>query len=205
MQVDLNFDPIRDDPEFARIMKAGHPERRYASVWAGEPIFDVVPVLSVDPNSQYQKCQELAAKGYRPTSWAVTRIQSNGGLLAASVWYGPFLKEQDKDLLAERQATAAVTLIRLGESASIWPLLRHSADPRLRSFIIDWLKPSGVDPGVIALELENIKAKAKGANADTEVRMEDFLMHPETSMRRALILALGTYGSSLTVARRFLT
>ena len=42
--------------------------------------------------------------------------------------------ELKKDVLAERQARAAVALIRLGKAEEVWPLMRHSADPRLRSF-----------------------------------------------------------------------
>ena len=54
--------------------------------------------------------------------------------------------EQVKDRLAERQARAAVALVRMGKAGEVWPLLRHSADPRLRSFIVNWLKPLGADP-----------------------------------------------------------
>src|SRR5271157_2023720 len=38
-----------------------------------------------------------------------------------------------KDRLAERQARAAITLLRMGKAGEIIPLLRHSADPRLKS------------------------------------------------------------------------
>ena len=48
--------------------------------------------------------------------------------------------------LAERQARAAIALVRLGKAEEVWPLLRHSADPRLRSFIVNWLNPLGADP-----------------------------------------------------------
>ncbi len=58
--------------------------------------------------------------------------------------------EEDKDHRAERQARAAVALFRLGHTDQLWPLLRHSADPRLRSFIVNWLAPLGADPKTIA-------------------------------------------------------
>ena len=64
--------------------------------------------------------------------------------------------ETVKDRLAERQARAAVALLRMGKAEEVWPLLRHSADPRLRSFIVNWLNPLGADPKVIAAELERI-------------------------------------------------
>ena len=51
-----------------------------------------------------------------------------------------------KDKLAERQARAAIALVRMGKAEEVWHLLRHSADPRLRSFIVNWLSPLGADP-----------------------------------------------------------
>ena len=54
--------------------------------------------------------------------------------------------EEIKDRLAERQARAAVALLRMGKTDEVMPLLRHSADPRLRSFIVNWLNPLGADP-----------------------------------------------------------
>jgi formylglycine-generating enzyme required for sulfatase activity len=100
-----------------------------------------------------------------------------------------------KDQLAERQARAAVALLRLGKVDEVIPLLRHSADPRLRSFIVNWLNPLGADPRVIAAELDRIPAAAKPTPAQGPQFMDVVLFHPETSKRRALILALGTYGT----------
>ncbi len=74
------------------------------------------------------------------------------------------------------------------------PLLRHSADPRLRSFIVNWLNPLGADPHVIAAALEHIDPSIKPPHAEPPKAMDAILFHPETSQRRALILALGTYG-----------
>ena len=62
--------------------------------------------------------------------------------------------EAAKDERAERQARAAVALVRLGRAGEAWPLLRHSADPRLRSFIVNWLQPLGADPKTIVAELD---------------------------------------------------
>jgi eukaryotic-like serine/threonine-protein kinase len=71
--------------------------------------------------------------------------------------------------------------------------LRHSADPRLRSFIIDSLKPLGADPKKIAAELDRLDSPAAGHTPLTNPKMDANLFHPETSIRRALILALGTF------------
>jgi hypothetical protein len=47
--------------------------------------------------------------------------------------------EPAKDKLTGRQATAAIALQALGVHESLWPLLKHHADPRLRSLLIQRL------------------------------------------------------------------
>ena len=141
----------------------------------------------------------------------MSRTGPEGPPVTASVWHRPAISEQAKDELAERQARAAVALVRLGKAEDVWPLLRHSADPRLRSFLINWLKPLGADAEAIVAEL----GRAPGAGLPTALgaglatppcpesrvsasatqKMDTILFHPETSIRRALILALGTYGA----------
>ena len=75
----------------------------------------------------------------------------------------PNVSEEVKDRLAERQARAAVALVRMGKAEEVWPLLRHSADPRVRSFIVNWLNPLGADPSPIAAEIDRLDANAKPA------------------------------------------
>ena len=78
--------------------------------------------------------------------------------------------EEAKDRLAERQARAAIALVRLGDADEVWPLLRHSADPRLRSFIVNWLNPLGADPKAIAAELDRPRPADGQRAADGRVR-----------------------------------
>ena len=202
MDEDADLDPIRDDPAFAEIMKAGHPDRRYAAVWSSDASFEAIPIYGLDPAAHLQKCRELIAQGYRPVSWSVARTTPEGPLVTASVWHRPAVQEEVKDRLAERQARAAVALVRMGKAEEVWPLLRHSADPRLRSFIVNWLNPLGADPKLIAAELDRIDPNAKPTPAPGQQKMDAILFHPETSMRRALILALGTYGTEGSIPRR---
>ncbi len=111
--------------------------------------------------------------------------------------------EMVKDRLAERQARAAITLLRMDKADEILPLLRHSADPRLRSFIVNWLNPLGADPHVIAAALEQIDPGVGPTPQKPPKTMDDILFHLKTSQRRALILALGTYGTEgLSAAER---
>ena len=83
----------------------------------------------------------------------------------------------------------------MGKAGEVMPLLRHSADPRLRSFIVNWLKPLQADPNTLAAELDRLPPTAKPTPAQGQQFMDAVLFHPETSQRRALILALGTYGT----------
>jgi formylglycine-generating enzyme required for sulfatase activity len=77
-----------------------------------------------------------------------------------------------RDDLARQKADAAVKLLRLGQASAVWPLLRSSSDPTLRTYLIHALGAADVDPIVIISRL------------GTE---------PNVSARRALILSLGGF------------
>ena len=80
-----------------------------------------------------------------------------------------------REALAKRQANAAVALLRLNQPETIWPLLRHSPDPRVRSYLIHRLSPLGADPTAIIKRLEE---------------------EPDLTIRRALLLSLGEYSEA---------
>jgi tetratricopeptide (TPR) repeat protein len=196
MNEDGDLDPVRDNPAFAEVMKVGHPERRYAAVWNSDAVrFEPIPIHGLDPAAHLQKCRELIAQGYRPVSLSVARSTPEGSLVTASVWHLPTVQEDVKDRLAERQARAAIGLLRMGRADEVWALLRHSPDPRLRSFILNWLNPLAADPKLTAAELDHLPPVTKPTPAPGQQKMNAILFHPETSVRRALILALGTYGA----------
>jgi len=77
-----------------------------------------------------------------------------------------------RDALAKRQSEAATALLQLGQHELVWPLLRHSPDPSLRSYLIRALGRAGVSPEALIQRLE---------------------IEPEVSVRRALILSLGEF------------
>jgi serine/threonine protein kinase/formylglycine-generating enzyme required for sulfatase activity len=82
----------------------------------------------------------------------------------------PNAEENARENLAERQANAAVALLRMNQPAKVWPLLRHTPDPRVRSYLIHRFGPLG-------------------AHADALVeRLSD---EPDVTIRRALLLSLG--------------
>ena len=195
MHEDADLEPIRDDPAYAEIMRVGHPDRRYAAVWSSDPSFEGTWIYGLDPAAHLRRCRDLISQGYRPVSWSASPTATGGPLVTASVWHRPTVEEELKDRLAERQARAAVALVRMGKAEEVWPLLRHSADPRLRSFILNWLSPLGADPGLIAVELDRIDSNTRPTPPQGQQKMDAILFHPETSMRRALILAMGRYGT----------
>ncbi|WP_406696971.1 protein kinase [Singulisphaera sp. Ch08] len=175
---------------------AGDPDHHYSTVWSSDWRFEATSIHGLDPSAHWRECRERIAEGYRPVSWsAASHPASDGRPVTASVWHRPVITDEAKDNLAQRQARAAVALARLGESDEILPLLQHSADPRLRSFIINWLFPLGVDPQWIVTELDRIDPIAGSTPGQKRQPMDEILFHRGTSQRRALIQSLGTYGT----------
>jgi serine/threonine protein kinase/formylglycine-generating enzyme required for sulfatase activity len=94
----------------------------------------------------------------------------------------PTWTESRRDALAQRQANAAVTLLRLGEPERVWPLFRHTPYPDTRTHLLHRLAPFGVKARLVVERLEQ----------ETDV-----------SARRALVLSLGEFnGQQLPVALR---
>lgn len=194
MLMDDDLDSIRDRPEFVEMMKGVCLDRAYAAVWGSDVRLESLPVIGLDPAAHLERCRELAAQGYRMVSISAAPASPGKPLLTASVWHRPTIADETRDQLVERQSRSAIALLRLGRAGEIIPLLRHSADPRLRSFIVNWLSPLGADPKTIAAELDLLPATAKPAAGPGQQFMDAVLFHPEASQRRALILALGSYG-----------
>jgi formylglycine-generating enzyme required for sulfatase activity len=77
-----------------------------------------------------------------------------------------------KESLAKRQANAAVALLKMGRPEKVWPLLKHTPDPRVRSYLVHRFGPLGADPEALCKRLEE---------------------EPDLSIRRALLLSLGEF------------
>jgi serine/threonine protein kinase/formylglycine-generating enzyme required for sulfatase activity len=77
-----------------------------------------------------------------------------------------------RDGLWKKQANAAICLLGFSEQERVWPLLKHSENPSLRSFIIDRLARLGAHYRILADRLE---------------------LESAPSIRQALILALGEF------------
>ena len=79
---------------------------------------------------------------------------------------------ENREKLAKRQANAAVALLKMNRRRKVWPLLEHSPDPRVRSYLIDRLSPLGADSGAVLKRLDE---------------------EPDVTIRRALLVSLGEY------------
>ncbi len=84
----------------------------------------------------------------------------------------PYAKDEAKEKLAKRQANAAVALLRMKRAEKVWPLLKHSPDPRARSYLIHRLYPLGADAKSIVNRLA---------------------VEEDITIRSALLLSLGEF------------
>src|SRR5262249_34698548 len=145
-----------------------YPERLYAGVYAANARFDSIEVSGVTPEEQLTRGRELERQGYRPVALSVAAPWPNmtspkdaspqentpGKLLAAGIWPRPVIPEANKEQLAKRQPNAAVALLRLGQPARAWPLLRHQPDSRARSYFLARVSALGADARALARQLE---------------------------------------------------
>jgi len=70
MQKDVDLDPLRQLLAFADIMNAGHLDRCYAAVWAGDFRFEASPLFGLDTAAQLQQCGNL---WQRAIAWSPSR------------------------------------------------------------------------------------------------------------------------------------
>ena len=196
MDDDPAFDPIRDDPAFAEIMKAGHPDRRYAAVWSSEANVEMQGDRRPRPGRAPRARRELIDEGYRPVAWSVAPTTTDGPPVTASVWHRPVVSEEDKD--------------RAGRAAG-----PGGGGPGPPGQGRGGLAAPAAQPRSPAPQLHRQLAEAPGGRSEDRRRrirphrrsgrpqvasrpartMDAILFDPETSIRRALILALGTYGA----------
>jgi formylglycine-generating enzyme required for sulfatase activity/tRNA A-37 threonylcarbamoyl transferase component Bud32 len=85
----------------------------------------------------------------------------------------PHAVESEKERQAKRQANAAVILLLMDHTENVWRLLKHSPDPRVRSYLIHRFGPLGANGRAIVKQLQE---------------------EQDVGIRRALILCLGEFG-----------
>jgi serine/threonine protein kinase/formylglycine-generating enzyme required for sulfatase activity len=143
----------------------------YAAICIQSPTHTCAAIHGVDAKEHLARCRALIEAGYRPAAIAVEQAGPGRTTRAASVWHRPAATDAAKEGLAKRQANAAVALLRMNRPEAVWPLLKHSPDPRVRSYLIHRFGPLGVDAGVLVKRLGE---------------------EPDVTVRRALVLSLGS-------------
>jgi formylglycine-generating enzyme required for sulfatase activity len=149
------------------------PDPRYIAVWHPTTAWISAEIHGQPPAEHLARCRDLVVRGYRPAAISVAAVSGPDQLVAASVWHRPTVAPERKDLLARRQANAAVALLKLGRGEKLWPLLKHSPDPGLRSYLIHRLNSLDADARTVLGRLSEEK---------------------EVSSRRALFMTLGEFG-----------
>jgi serine/threonine protein kinase/formylglycine-generating enzyme required for sulfatase activity len=175
LQSDSDLEAVRSRAEFRDLLKCANLDRWYLSAWHDSTETESEEIHGLDPAAHLARCRELARQGYRPaalTAADLCKAGAAGSIVTGSVWHRPVVSDAAKDLLAKRQAQAAIGLLRLGQTDQLWPLLDQSTDPRRRTFLIHLLAPLGVTP--------------------TEA-IHQLLTEKDDSRRRALLLALGEF------------
>jgi formylglycine-generating enzyme required for sulfatase activity len=88
----------------------------------------------------------------------------------------PAARREERQVLAQHQAQAAVALLHLGRAERVWPLFRQGPDPTCRTYLIHRCTALGVEPAILTRRLLG------GEEEDP-------------SARQGLLLALGEYGT----------
>ncbi len=157
-------------PRLSEIFRDRQPERTaerdlaadlLAEYAADQPRFLGELLMDADPKQFaviYAKFKEHGERG--------------ASILAAELSKELNTRGEAAEMLAQRQANAAVALLRMNQPAAVWPLLKQGPDPRVRSHLIHRLSPLGADSAIIIQRLEEEK---------------------DITIRRALLLSLGEY------------
>jgi serine/threonine protein kinase/formylglycine-generating enzyme required for sulfatase activity len=164
--------PLWDEPRFRRVVEKVHLDRLYGGVWDSVQEFESRELHGLPAEAHLRQCRSLAVEEFRPASLAATVMQDGQPAIVASVWHRPACKEEARDNRARHQAAAALALLKLGRGELVWPLFRHTPDPRLRTELIHRVAAAGIP---LAAILDRLQTES------------------ELPSRRALLLAAGTY------------
>ena len=181
LSTDSDLDPLRDSKEFTTILDDADIDLRYAGVWNDSMQYESKDSHGCTVEEHLAVCDQMTNQGYRIAS--ISCVSVNDDLITASVWHRPLLNREHCESLVKRQANAAVAALRLNKTRRVWPLLKHSSDPGLRSWILSQLKPMNVSPKLLFDQL----------NVEKDV-----------SVKQMLILALGQYPDSSQIDQKSL-
>ena len=172
---DVDLVALHADARFAELLAQIKPPARYAALWRADVEFESRLVTAASPRELLLRVQELVDQDYRPNAIAMLAATADAALHPTLVFHRPIIPDALKEQLAIQQATAATAMLRLEETAQVWPLLEHQADSRLRSYLLHRLAPYEAEAAAV---------------------LEQLLIETEASRQRALILAIGELASA---------
>lgn len=138
--------------------------------------------LSDDADQLFDLLADADRRQYSPLFEKISRHRTRAAELASvelAKRLAPDASEVEKETLGSRQANVAVLLLMLSQPDEVWPLLRHSPDPRVRSYVVH---------------------RISGLGADSAAVVERLREETEPTARRALLLALGEFSGKQIAA-----
>lgn len=175
------------DPEFIQLTTrqvqpidgVGGEQRLYAFLMSSRTTKDVQTLIETDPQRHLKLAQKLVKDGWRPISVTPTMVAVNQPATIVSIWHRPDVLQQglaqiDEEKL-QKQATAAVALLRIGDPDPVWPFLKSSQTAGIRSRIVTRVENAGVDPVHF---------------------VERYFAEVDLSCKRTILQALGQYRST---------
>lgn len=181
---DEDFNSLRDRPEFLAFLHEHGLSPRFGYLATNSPGVEVRSISNHGPSPDLDVIRDLIGKGFSPRAIATSPSPlDEEASHFASVWHRPLPLDEFKENLAQRQANAAVALLRMGvANDDVWAFFRHRQDLRAQSYLVHRLRVLKVSPIVLRARLVE------------ENRADE---------RRALLLALGEYSlSSFTELER---
>jgi serine/threonine protein kinase/formylglycine-generating enzyme required for sulfatase activity len=149
------FQAVWRRADFQELLREAGCDIQYTSAGKADTEYESRQIHGLGPKEQLAHARKLAEAGYRPKSLSVAFVAADRPLATASVWQRPVVAEAARDDLSRRQANCAAALLELGDDRRVWPALRPSPDPRLRSFLIQEFVACNVEAGRLVTRLES--------------------------------------------------
>lgn len=145
---------LHGDARFLNLLAELGLASQYAALRRADSKFESRLIANTPVDEMVHHVQAMLMDNYRPVAVVVYAASNGDRHLATVVFQRPTQSDEAVEELAVQQAAAAAILFRLGEVGSVWPLLRHVDDSRLRSYVLHNLAKMGADAEQILWRLE---------------------------------------------------